>query len=354
MNMKCLKLISPGKLKFFNNEKKPEIDEDSLLIKVKYCGICSSDIKFIEKGHRINKYPMILGHEVSGIVHKIGKKVKKFKLKDHIVLGAEIPCDNQNKCLNCLNNKPLYCQKFISLGTTINGGFADYIVVNKNFLNTGPIIKVNNKIDYKYSCLAESFACVINGIESINLKRVNSVLIIGSGYMGLLFIILLKKLYKIKKIDIIDTNKERLILAKKIGVDNFFNISVNNKNISKILKVNNREKYDYVISANNNITCHKASLKLVNKGGFINLFGGIPKNTNDKILISSNFIHYNQIFIGGSFSSNIKHLKKSINFITNYKLIVKKLISNIVGLGEAKKFMKKIKKNQAIKVLIKL
>ena len=84
--MKCLKLISPGHLKFFKNEKTPEIDDESIIIKVKYCGICSSDIKFINTGHRIKRYPVTLGHEISGLVYKIGKNVKKVKPNDDVIL----------------------------------------------------------------------------------------------------------------------------------------------------------------------------------------------------------------------------------------------------------------------------
>ena len=104
--MKALRLISPGNLKLLNNVKVPKVSDNSILLKVNYCGICSSDIKFIDKSHRIKKYPITLGHEISGTIEKIGKKVKHFKKNDKLILGAEIPCGN---CYFCKTIRSDFC-----------------------------------------------------------------------------------------------------------------------------------------------------------------------------------------------------------------------------------------------------
>ena len=78
------------------------INKDDVVIKVDSCGICSSDLKFIYTGSRIKRYPIILGHEISGTVWQVGKKSKNIKVGNHIVFGAEIPC---NKCQSCKNEK---------------------------------------------------------------------------------------------------------------------------------------------------------------------------------------------------------------------------------------------------------
>ena len=313
--MKALKLISPGNLRVMKKLSMPKLSNDSIIIKVKYCGICSSDIKFIDKGHRIKKYPIILGHEISGNVYKVGKKIKKFKVGDHVVLGAEVPCNEKNKCFFCKKNKKIYCEKQQSVGTTINGGFADYIKIDKNFINNGPIIKITKNIDHKYTCMAESIACVINGLEFSEIIDKSSVLILGSGYIGLLFLLLCKKYYKFKNVSIVDLNLNRLKIAQTLGADCILETNINNKDLTKkIIKLNNNKKFDFVVSANNNIISHRVAPNLVNKGGCVNLFGGIPKGKNDIIKISSNYIHYNQIKIGGTFSSDINHLKKAVSF----------------------------------------
>ena len=315
--MKALRLLSPGKLKLQNTITVPKINPNSFLIKVEYCGICSSDIKFIDKSHRIKNYPVTLGHEISGTIIKIGSKVKKFKLNDKIAIGAEIGC---GKCIYCSTDRIDFCINQKSVGTKIDGGFADYFYVSSRFIKYGPIIKLEKDANMLLACLSESVACVINGIEIVKKNKFNSIIILGSGYMGLVFCYLLKKKYRSKNITIIDNNNSRLKIAKVMGIKSTLCINLKEKKLAdKILKKNKMQKFDFVVSANNNMNSHKLCLDLVSKGGAINLFGGVPKNSDDTIKISANKIHYEQIHFTGSFSSNKKQLQSAYNFIKENK-----------------------------------
>jgi len=352
--MKALQLVSPGNLKITNKIPIPKLNNNSLIIKIKYCGICSSDIKFSDKGHRIKKYPVILGHEISGNVYKVGKNIKGYKIGDHVVLGAEVACGKKN-CFFCNNNLKIYCENKNSVGTLINGGFAEYIVINKHFVENGPILKISQKIDHKLTCMAESFSCVINGIEYANIKSNNSVIILGSGYMGILFVLLCKRLYNLNNIFVVDLNAKRLKIAKNMGAKEILRGNLCNINTQKrILKLNNNQKFDFVVSANNNIKSHRSAFNFVRNGGFINFFGGVPKGEDDKITLSSNLLHYSQIRVSGTFSSDIRHLKKAVNFILKNKNIIRKLITNIINIDNIVKYFSLVKSNKTIKVLVKL
>ena len=140
-------------------EKLKKIDKKKVLIKIDSCGICSSDLKFIYTGSRIKKYPIILGHEISG---SIGKN-------KHIVFGAEAPC---GKCSSCkkLKNDTNVCDNPISVGSNFDGGFSNYFTIDKKILSKIPHIKYRSKNKLKYASLAESLACVINGLEITNFK----------------------------------------------------------------------------------------------------------------------------------------------------------------------------------------
>ena len=160
--MKALRLSSPGNLDLKMNILKPKVSPNSMLLKVHYCGICSSDIKFIDKAHRVKKYPLTLGHEISGTISQIGKNIKNYKINDKIALGAEIAC---GKCFYCSTNRSDYCEKQRSVGTMIDGGFAEYLLIDANFIKYGPITKLKKNADLSLACLSESVACVFNGIE---------------------------------------------------------------------------------------------------------------------------------------------------------------------------------------------
>ena len=171
--------------------------------------------------------------------------------------------------------------------------------------------------------------------------------------MGLLFVAL-SKIEKAKNISIVDFDKKRLEIAKKLGANNLFAISKKNKNLlNKILKPTNNTGYDSVISANGNLKAHELACKLVAKRGIINLFGGIPKNINNKVKIDANFIHYKQAIITGSFSSNQDHLKKAFKIIKNKSIDFSKIVTSYANYDNFKDKIKLLKNKKEIKSIFK-
>ena len=322
-------------------EKKIKIKNDELLIKVESCGVCSSDIKFIFNGSRIKKYPIILGHEISGQINK-----NKF-----VVFGAEIPCKNCQTCREQKNYSNL-CNNPVSVGSNYDGGFSNYFILKKKFLKKIPHVFYRAKKSLKYASLSESLACVINGLEITNFKKNKSIAIIGSGYMGLLFVAL-AKLRKAKFISVIDFNNKRLKIAKSLGANHLFKLSIKNKKIiDKILKPTENFGYDAVISATSSLKAHELSCKLVGKNGTVNLFGGIPQK-NKEIRIDSNFIHYKEAKITGSFSSNQIHLNKAFKIIKNKSIDFSKIVTSYSNFRNFKNKVNLLKQGKEIKSIFR-
>jgi len=317
INKKNLNLIGIKNLKFASEIRRVKKTED--LFKVKECGVCSSDLKFIFTGSRIKSFPIVLGHELLAVkmIYNVSKK-KFVETKQNTVFGAEIPC---KKCESCLKKNPSnMCNKPLSVGSNINGGFSNYFIINKKILKNIPQINFKKR-QIKNICLSESVACVINALKIIDTKKKNSILIIGSGYMGLLFVNI-AKIYGLKKITVLDLDKKRLNIAKKLGASN--TILVKNKLDKKIKKklfmITNGQGFDRVISSNSSIESHEFSINQAAKLGKINLYGGLPKQNLNKLKIDPNFIHYNQISITGSFSSNQDDLKEAFRMISKKKI----------------------------------
>ncbi len=348
---KSIYLTGLNKLKIKEISKK--ISNDDIVIKVGSCGICSSDLKFISTGSRIKKYPIVLGHEISGTVYKIPKNFKNLKIGDNLVFGAEIPCKN---CASCrkFNNDTNLCDNPMSVGSNIDGGFSNYFTINKKIFNSIPYVVYQNSKYQKYACLSESLACVINGMEVSNFKKNNSVAIIGAGYMGLLFTCV-AKIMKAKYVSVIDFNSKRLKIAKKLGANYIFRPKKNSKKSlqKNILKPTQGLGYDVVISANGNLKSHNLACTLASKMGVVNLFGGIPKNKTGGLKIDSNLLHYKQIKITGSFSSNKNHLKKAFNIIKNKSIDFSKIVTSYANYDNFNKKIVLLKKQNEIKCIFK-
>lgn len=352
MNKKFLKktsiyLTDIEKLKI--KQENRFIQKDDVIIKVNSCGICSSDLKFYFTGSRIKKFPIILGHEISGTIIQRDKKSNFKETNKKIVFGAEVPC---GKCESCINSKydTNLCDNPIAIGSNYDGGFSNYFIIKKKILKKIPHIIYRSKREIKYAALSESLACVVNGVEITNLRKNQNVAIIGAGYMGLLFVGL-AKLYGAKKILAVDLNKKRLEIAKQLGATHVFKSS----NISQekiIKKISNKTKsssYDVVISANGNIKSHEIACSLVGKKGVVNLFGGIPKNLSKKVTIDSNLIHYKQASITGSFSSAQSHLNKAFKIIKDKSIDFSKIVTSYANFENFNYKLYQLKKHKEIK-----
>ena len=328
--------------KLITKEINQKINHKDIKVKVNSCGICSSDLKFISTGYRIKKYPIILGHEISGTVGK----------NRHVVFGAEVPCGSCPSCKKLRNDTNL-CDNPISVGSNFDGGFSNYFIIKKKIFNKIPKVIYKSKISLKYAALAESLACVINGLEITNFKKNQNIIIIGAGYMGLLFVGL-SKFKKAKHISVIDYDKKRLKIAKIMGANHIFYAKNQGKNfLKRIMKPTKDLGYDAVISANGNLKAHQFACKLVGKKGTINLFGGIPKNIKKKLQIDSNFIHYKQAVITGSFSSNQKHLNEAFKIIKNKSIDFSKIVTSYAGFNNFKQKIKNLKNKMDIKTIFK-
>ena len=192
-------------LKYYNNKlvlgsKKiiPSKDRSKIIINVKSCGICGSDINILKNGSKRVKNGTIMGHEIAGVIMKY-KKNKLVDTKKKILLGADIP------------NKE---NKDFALGHELDGGFQKYLEISfKNFKNI-LILLHQKKINFDYASLCEPLACCLNGFNKVNFKKKN-VIIFGAGPIGQ--IIALICLYNnATKIYIVDSNKSKLRIGIKI------------------------------------------------------------------------------------------------------------------------------------------
>ena len=302
-----------------------------LIIKVNSCMICGSDLRIYKEGSSRIKKPTIIGHETAGIV--VFSKIQKFKVGNKVSLGADFEKE-----------------KNFAFGYEIDGGFSQYIFLKKKHALVAPIASFKRNISYDEAALAEPLACSLNGFEKMKFKSNKIVTVFGCGPIGLMIGLLAQK-FKSKKIILVDNNSQRLKYAKKILKCK--TIFLNKHSFIKdFFKANNNIGSDYIFTANPSVDTHKLSLKIANKGSYINLFGGVPKN-NSKLIIDSNYIHYNEINLMGSHGSSIKQHKKALKIIENKEINLKPLITHRFKLTNLTKAYNILLKGKGLKIAIK-
>ena len=190
----------------------PEIGDDDVLIKVAACGVCGTDIHIFNGDGGFKKPPtgVVLGHEFAGTVEKVGKLVNGIKVGDRVCVDPNVLC---GKCDGCRSGAGHFCSDIVGIGTTVNGGFAEYCAVPQS-----QVYKISDGTSFEKAAMSEPVACCLHGIDMCNIKCGDTVAIIGGGMIGLIMV-QLAKLSGAAKIALIEPVAEKRDLGKKLGAD---------------------------------------------------------------------------------------------------------------------------------------
>ena len=190
----------------------PKTGPEDVLIKVKACGVCGTDVHIYEgdKGAAEVTPPTILGHEFAGIIVEVGKNVKSFQPGDRVCIDPNCYC---GACEPCRKGVVHYCQNMIGYGTTVNGGFAEYCAVNAR-----QVYRLGEHTTFEQGAMTEPVACCLHGIDMCEIKPGHQVVVIGGGMIGLIMM-QLAKLAGAAKIALLEPVEEKRRMANKLGAD---------------------------------------------------------------------------------------------------------------------------------------
>lgn len=260
--MKCVKIKGEKRLEIATI-KKPVSKNGSVIIRVKACGICGSDLHYFEAGEPLE---LIMGHEFAGEVVDPGDR-SDLKVGDRVTGLPISPC---LECEACKTGNVQYCvktwQDAVGLSLTNSGGLAEYLSCRSDMVK-----KIPDKVTFQDATLVEPSAVSLHAINLANIKVGDKVLIIGGGIIGLMAAEF-AKLNGASYIALMETNMKRARKALKYGVINeIFNASDSNV-ISKALKKTNGG-YDKVIECCGNQYAVSEAIMSVKPGGTIVLVG---------------------------------------------------------------------------------
>ena len=318
----------------------PEIDDDEVLIKVSYCGICGSDITAFKTGNYVPG--IIIGHEFSGIVIKKGKNVNNVNEGDKVVGLSLIPC---GKCEYCLSCKPNLCKNALMTGITINGAFAEYVKLPKD-----AVLKIDNKLNAIEATLVEPLAIVLHAINISSFKPGKSILIQGAGPIGLLTLGMMK-ISGASKIFLSEISDKRIEVARNLSSDVYF-INPSKSNIfSFIEKETDGEGVDIIFDTTGSPTAIKSNYTLVKRGGEIVILG-IPELPVESDIFT---LVMNEITIKGSFEG-VNEFKDAIDFISQRKVNFSSIITSIIPIEKIVEdgFKKLLEMPKEGKIVIKI
>jgi L-iditol 2-dehydrogenase len=300
----------------------PQISDEEVLLKVMASGICGSDV--IE-WYRVPKAPRVLGHEATGVIEKVGAKVKGVKVGDRVFVSHHVPC---NTCRHCQRGYHTACETLHNTNY-YPGGFSQYIRVPKINVDFG-IYRLPNEMTFEEGTFVEPLACVARGQRLANLTKSDSVLIIGSGISGILHA-QLAKFKGAQNVAVADINPYRMELAKKFGADQALNAKENLP--QKFKEVNGGRLADVVIVCTGATSAALSALDCVEKGGTI-LYFAVPDPTV-KLPVPINQFWRNEITMQTSYGAAPNDLEESLAVLATGRLNVKDMITHKLSLRDA-------------------
>jgi 2-desacetyl-2-hydroxyethyl bacteriochlorophyllide A dehydrogenase len=309
MNMRAVVIEKPG-LSEMRTVPVPPVGDHDILIKVKASGICGTDVH-IFRGEYLGTYPVIPGHEFSGIVEETGGKVIRFKVGDHVAVEPNISCDN---CTACLSNRQNFCEHWNAVGVTLPGGMAEYAVApEKAVFNIG-------SLPFLAGAFMEPLSCVLHGVERARFKLADKVLILGAGPIGILLSKAIQ-LQGVSEITQVDRNQGRLELARQSGAVKTY---TSPDDLPK-------DAYDVVVDASGAVFLMERALDFVRKGGTVLWFGVPPRNA--KLQLPAFTILEKGLHLLSSFTS-VRNSLQAVALLQSGKIDVGPLISHQLPLAE--------------------
>jgi len=300
----------------------PQVGPGELLMRVEASGICGSDVM---EWYRIHKVPLVLGHEVAGVVVEAGEGVSRYKAGDRIIAAHHVPC---NTCHYCLSGHHTVCDT-LRKTNFYPGGFAEYIRLPAINVDRGTFL-VPDEVSFEEATFVEPVACVRRGLRKAGLKLGCSVLVIGSGIAGLLYVHLARALGA-GRVIATDVVEHRLEAARKLGADAALRAEEDMP--AYLRKVNDGRLADLVIVCTGAEAAIAQALKSVERHGTVLFFA--PTGPGVTFPLSINDIFWrNDITLTTSYAGSPADHAVALELIRAGTLRVKEMITHRLGLAE--------------------
>ena len=322
--MKEYRIVQPKKFETFECEM-PEVGQDEVLVRVTNIGLCGSDLQLYEGTYKgPYNYPLLFGHEWSGVVQDVGANVTPFRKGDKVTGDCSRFC---GECAFCEQDKNL-CKHIEKFGITIDGASSEFISRDQKYIYHAP-----DDIDLALLSLSEPLAVSAHLIRKIertmgSLKDKN-ILVLGAGTIGLGALMMLKYGYGAEHVDVFDICEERMSLAGKVGAglppSDFMKVKGGGVAYGDLYNA----KYDVVIESTGNAQAFCSSLSLAKPLGVIGCVGMIPEAAIEQKLIVLKGLH-----IIGSIGGT-GEFPRAIEFIKSHSDVVERIVSHKIPIDQA-------------------
>jgi L-iditol 2-dehydrogenase len=323
------------------DKPKPRIGSDEILVKMKACGICGSDLM---DWYLRSRAPLVLGHEPAGVIVEAGKDVEAFRVGDRVFVHHHVA---DLTCHYCTRGDYTMCQQFAQTHLE-PGGFAECFKVPAANLQIDSL-KLPCNVSFEEATLIEPIGCCIRAQNKCGIQKADSVAVIGAGPSGIIHV-MLAKLSGATEIIVSDTVNYRLEAAKRFGA----HLTVNpqkEKTSEKVNEATEGRGADVVIITAPNVEAWKDAIEICRRGGTLCLFA--PTQPEEQARLSPHRLFFSEIKIVPSYSTSHLETRTALRLISSGRINAKELITHRFSLMQtAEAFRIAAHSKECIKVVV--
>jgi L-iditol 2-dehydrogenase len=346
MTMKVARYYAPEDLRI-EDATVPAPGPGELLLKVRNCATCGTDVKIYYHGHHHIVPPRVIGHEVAGEVVALGPGTDGFSEGDRVQLIAAVPCGD---CRECRRGNMTVCERLTSIGYHYDGGFAEYLVVPELVLRVGGLNRIPEHVSFEEAAMTEPLACVLNGQELARVGVGDDVVVIGTGPIGCLHA-RLARARGAARVAIVEQSAERLALAVDRVLPDAAFLAGDEDPVDAVRDFTDGRGADVVLVAAASGAAQMEALEMLAPRGRLSLFAGLPKDA-PTITLDANRVHYRELTVVGAAGSTPAHNAAALALIANDEVPVLDLITHRMPLERVHEAIAGVRSGTGIKYVI--
>jgi L-iditol 2-dehydrogenase len=303
----------------------PRAGAGELVVRVGAALTCGTDLKTYRRGYHaaMLQPPTLFGHELAGEVAEVGAGVTEFAVGDRVVALNSAPCD---RCFFCRNGQQNLCEDLLFN----NGAYAEFIriparIVAKNTLH------VPDGVLLAHAALTEPLACVVRGLEESGAQAGDTMVVIGAGPIGLMFMHV-AELAGARVIAVVKRD-DQIAAARVFGASEVVQMGAVDDVVEAVRALTPEGRgADVVIEAVATPVTWEWAVDMVRKGGVVNFFGGPPSGT--KVQLDTNRLHYGDITLKASFHHTPATCRTAFGLVTSGRFKCAEYITGRATLDE--------------------
>ncbi|MFA7249801.1 MAG: alcohol dehydrogenase catalytic domain-containing protein [Dehalococcoidia bacterium] len=286
----------------------PVAGPGAIRLRIAAASLCASDVR-VYRGEKHAAPGVIPGHEVAGVVDQVGEGVEGIREGQRVIICPIVAC---NRCRYCLLGRRNRCEKRLTLGYDLDGGFADYLVVPPAIVGTGQVFEVAPDLPLDIAALTEPAACTLASLELCEVRAGTSMAIVGAGPMGILHLIMGQALGA-GPIIVSEPIAERREIAKRWGADLVLDPAKDDVK-GAVRSATGGLGADAVIVSVGIADLVAPALDLARPQAVVNLFAGFPRG-GAPVPFDPNLVHYSEVLLTGSQNATADQYRRTLRLL---------------------------------------